>query len=56
MVTGLGIAGVALGTLVAYVADRYPRHRQSIQTFAGVLLIAGIVLLGYPLQTVLIRP
>jgi hypothetical protein len=56
MLTELGIAGVALGTLIACLADQYPRHRQSMQTFAGVLLITGIALLGRLLPTTLIGP
>ena len=47
---------VALGTVVAYVADRYRRRQRLMETVSGILLIAGFALLGYLLELAFGRP
>jgi MFS family permease len=53
MMTGLGVASLVVGSAIAFLAERYPRHQQSIQTLGGVLLIAGLAVLGYLLNACL---
>jgi hypothetical protein len=50
MVLLLGMAGVVLGTVIAGVADRRPRHQATMETIGGLLLMAGFALLGHSLQ------
>jgi hypothetical protein len=35
------------------LAGRFPRHREHLQTFDGILLIGGFALLGYSLDAAL---
>lgn len=46
----LGILGVVLGTVIAHLADRRPRHQATMETLGGLLLITGFALLGYSLE------
>ena len=49
---GFSILGVLLGAVLAYLADRYPRHRPMMELVAGWLFIAGFGLLGANLASV----
>jgi VIT1/CCC1 family predicted Fe2+/Mn2+ transporter len=51
MILVLAIASLALGITIACLAERHPRHRQFMQTLGGVLLIAGLAVLGHLLDT-----
>ena len=42
----IGILTLVCGTAAATVADRYPERRLALQRLAGVLVIAGVALLG----------
>jgi hypothetical protein len=52
MIAALGVISVAVGTAFAYTAGQNPQHQQFMQTFGGVLLIAGFALLGCALGSV----
>jgi len=41
-----GLLGVAGGSVVAYLAERFPVHIETIETAAGVLLLGGFALIG----------
>jgi hypothetical protein len=47
---------VVLGAAIAYTANGHPRHREAMETAAGVLIIAGLALLGYALECAIGRP
>lgn len=52
----LAIAGFLVflaGSAVAYSVDSYPAYRRQAEIVAGVLLIAGLALLGISLQVAL---
>jgi hypothetical protein len=54
MLTGiLSVSGVLAGGTIAYLARRNPRHRDLLETLAGILLIAGFGILGFSLGLVL---
>ena len=52
MIATISAISLVLGATVAYLADRYPEHREVIETVAGVILIGGLGLLGCALKTV----
>jgi len=56
MISALGAVSAVLGTAVAYLGDRYPQHQDVMETIGGVLLIAGLGLIGYALQCIVGRP
>jgi hypothetical protein len=56
MVAICSIVGVTLGAAIASLADRYPRHRERIETVAGILLLGGFGLLGYLLERIVGMP
>ena len=56
MVAICSIVGVTLGATIASLADRYPRHRERIETLAGILLLGGFGLLGYALESIFGNP
>jgi len=56
MIGALSVISVVVGTTIACVAGRYPRHQRDLETLGGVLLIAGFALLGYSLELTLGRP
>jgi hypothetical protein len=41
---------VALGTGVAYVADRFPPYRAPLETVGGFLIIVGFGTIGFALR------
>ena len=53
---GVSAISVVLGAAIATMADRCPRHRAVIETVAGVLIIAGLALLGCALECAICRP
>lgn len=53
MITGLSTISLLFGTAIAYMATRYPKHRAVMETVGGVLLIGGLGLMGYALESVL---
>ena len=56
MITGLSTISLLLGSAIAYMASRYPEYRKAMETVGGVLLIGGLALMGYALETVLGQP
>jgi hypothetical protein len=44
---------VVFGAGIAYVSERFPGHVEVLETGAGVLLIAGLAMLGSGLPPVL---
>ena len=55
MMAAIGITSLAVGTVIAFLAERYPRHQQSMQTWGGVLLIGGLAVLGHLLDAPLVH-
>jgi hypothetical protein len=53
MIGAISLIGILCGAAAAYFADRFPAHAEAIQTGAGVLLIAGLGLLGSALPAIL---
>jgi hypothetical protein len=51
MVSAFSLLSVVLGGTLAYVAERYPAHVETLETSAGALLIGGLALLGSALPT-----
>jgi len=47
---------MGLGAAIAYMANSYPRHRKTMETVGGILLIAGLALLGGALGCIIGRP
>ena len=56
MITGLSTISLVLGTTIACMANGYPKHQAAIETVAGILLLAGLGLMGYALECVLGHP
>lgn len=52
MIATISAISLVLGATVAYLANRYPEHREIIEIVAGVILIGGLGLLGCALKTV----
>ena len=52
----LGAVTLLVGATAAYIAGRYPLHQPALETFAGILLIAGFALLGCSLELIVGRP
>lgn len=52
MIGALSIICVVIGMAFAYMAGRHRRHQRVMETFGGVLLIAGFALLGYSLECI----
>jgi len=56
MIGELSVICIVVGTAFAWMAGRYPLRREAMETFGGVLLIAGFALLGYSLEFMFCRP
>jgi hypothetical protein len=56
MIAILSVTSVLIGTAFAWMAARRPAHRKVMETFGGLLLIAGFALLGYSLDCIVGRP
>jgi hypothetical protein len=56
MISGLSTISLLLGTAIAYMASRYPERRALLEAVGGVLLIAGLGLMGYALECALGQP
>ena len=52
MIAAVSVVSVVVGSGIAWIAARHPRHRDVMETCAGLLLIAGFALLGYCLECV----
>jgi hypothetical protein len=48
-----GLLGVAGGGVVAYLAERFPVHIDTIETAAGILLLGGFALVGCALPAMI---
>ncbi|MBV9777266.1 MAG: hypothetical protein JO143_09475 [Acetobacteraceae bacterium] len=46
MISLLSFASLAAGGTLAYAACRFPGHSAELETYGGLLLIGGLVLLG----------
>ncbi|MBR0873827.1 hypothetical protein JQ633_25945 [Bradyrhizobium tropiciagri] len=46
MLGALSVVSVGLGSALAFVANRFPPRTETLETFAGALLIVGLGLLG----------
>ncbi len=53
MVAAMSLIGTLSGAAAAFLANRLPRNRETIETCAGFLLIGGLALLGAALPVVL---
>lgn len=56
IIAGFSAMSVGLGVTIATMANGYPRHRKMMETVGGILLIAGLALLGGALGCVIGRP
>jgi hypothetical protein len=56
MITGLSAISLIFGTAIAYLASGYPERQAVMETVGGVLLLAGLGLIGYALEAVLGHP
>ena len=56
MVAICSIVYVTLGATIAFLAHRYPRHRERIEAVAGIILLGGFGLLGYALESIFGNP
>ncbi len=48
-----GLLSVAGGGVVAYLAERFPVHIETIETAAGLLLLGGFALVGCALPAMI---
>ncbi len=53
MVSVAGLLSVTGGTVVAYLAERFPAHIEAIEAAAGVLLLGGFALMGCALPAMI---
>lgn len=53
MAGAAGLLVVLTGSVAAYLAQRFPRHVEAVETAAGVLLIGGFALIGCALPAMI---
>jgi hypothetical protein len=53
MIAGFSMVCVVVGAAIAYMAESYPQHRETMETVGGLLLMGGFGLLGYALEGVI---
>jgi hypothetical protein len=53
MIGAIGLLSFMVGAVVAYAAERFPPHVESLETSAGFLLISGLALSSYALPAVI---
>jgi hypothetical protein len=53
VVNALSLISIVSGASLAWLARRFPGHVESLETGGGLLLIAGLALLGAALPTIL---
>lgn len=56
IITGISTVSLVLGTAIAYMAIGYPERREVMEAVAGILLIGGLGLMGFALETVFGHP
>ena len=56
MIAELSTISLLLGTVIAHLASGYPERQAAMEAASGVLLLAGLGLLGYALEAVLGHP
>jgi hypothetical protein len=54
MIGIVGLFSVVTGAIVAYASDRYPSHREMLETAAGILVLGGFSVAGYALSNLVI--
>jgi hypothetical protein len=50
----VGLFSVVTGAVVAYASDRYPSHREVLETACGILVLGGFSVAGYALSSLVI--
>jgi hypothetical protein len=53
MVGAAGLLVVTIGSVVACLSKRFPAHIETIETFAGYLLLGGFALIGCALPVMI---
>jgi hypothetical protein len=53
MLSTLSITSLISGVCLAYWAERYPRYTGSLELAGGLLIIVGLVLLGFGVEAIL---
>lgn len=53
MVGAISVLSILFGGTLAYAAERYPTHVETLETSAGALLIGGLALMGSALPIIL---
>jgi hypothetical protein len=56
MIAAFSTISLVLGTTIAYMAIRHREHEVVLETVGGILLIAGLGIIGYALEAVLGSP
>jgi hypothetical protein len=56
MIAALSTISLLLGAAIAYLASGYPERRAAMETAGGVLLLAGLGLMGHALEAILGHP
>jgi hypothetical protein len=56
IIAGFSAMSIGLGAAIAYMANGCPRHRKVMEAVGGILLIAGLALLGGAFGCVAGRP
>ena len=56
MIAAISAISFVLGATAAYVANDFPEYLVAVEIGAGILLIGGLALLGYALESFLGHP